>query len=155
MKRFLILAILVIFGITASAQSPWKGFTKQITPQLVADNAKSPLNGTYLFRFDLGLASPSIGFKLDEAGKISGVEGRPYSKLFAGILYTHVKPDGSRDWGVGGGITAPYDQGNYGAAVLFGYSVFKVGANVDFGIPFKQGISLLGGITVDLFNLTE
>ena len=155
MKRFLILAILVIFGITASAQSPWKGFTKQITPQLVADNAKAPLTGTYLFRFDVGLTCPSVGFKTNEEGKISGLEGKDFSKLFAGILYTHVKPDGSRDWGVGGGLTMPYGEGHYGGAVLVGYSVFRVGANVDFGVPIKQGLSLLGGITVDLFNLTE
>lgn len=155
MKRFLILAILVIFGITASAQSPWKGFTKEITPQLVADNAKSPLTGTYLFRFDVGLTCPSVGLKTDLDGKVIGLEGKDFSKLFAGILYTHVKPDGSRDWGVGGGLTMPYGEGHYGGAVLVGYSVFRVGANVDFGVPIKQGLSLLGGITVDLFNLTE
>ena len=155
MKRLLIVFALAVLTLGVSAQSPWKGFTKQITPQLVTETAKSPLTGTYLFRFDVGLTCPSIGLKTNEENKVTGIEGRDFSKLFAGILYTHVKPDGSRDWGVGGGITMPYSGGHYGGAVLVGYSVFRVGANVDFGVPFTQGLSLLGGITIDLFNLTE
>lgn len=154
-KLVILLPLFILLTAGVNAQSPWAGFTKKITPQLVTDNAKAPLTGTYLFRFDVGLTCPSVGFKTDEAGKITGLEGKDFSKLFAGILYTHVKPDGSRDWGVGGGLTVPYGEGHYGAAALVGYSVFRVGVNVDFGVPVKQGLSLLGGITVDLFNLTE
>lgn len=154
-KLIILLPLFLLLSAGLQAQSPWDGFTKKITPQLVADNARAPLTGTSLFRFDVGLTCPSIGFKTNEEGKITGVEGKDFSKLFAGIIFTHVKPDGFRDWGVGGGITAPYGEGHYGAAALVGYSVFRVGVNVDFGVPVKQGLSLLGGITVDLFNLTE
>lgn len=55
-KASMMLVLLFAIGIGASAQrSPWDGFTKKITPQLVADNAKAPLTGTSLFRFDVGL----------------------------------------------------------------------------------------------------
>ncbi len=155
-KIIILLPLLFLFSANTNAQSPWGGFTKKITPQLVTETAKSPLTGTYLFRFDVGLTCPSFGFKTDEEGKIIGTEGRDFSKLFAGLLFTHVKPDGSRDWGIGGGITVPYiEGGRYGAAILGGYSVFRVGVNYDFGLPAAAGLSFLGGITVDLFNLTD
>jgi hypothetical protein len=155
-RSAVVITLLFMISIGANAQSPFKGFFHEITPQLVADNAKAPVNGTWLVRWDVGLTCPAIGLKTDEAGKIIGTEGRDFSKLFGGFLFTHVKPDGMRDWGVGGGVTVPYiEGGRYGFAVLGGYSVFRVGFNYDFGLPAAQGISFLGGITVDLFNLTE
>ena len=157
MKRVCaIIALTGILSIGASAQGLFNGFINKITPQLVSETAKSPLTGTYLIRFDAGLTCPSFGLKTDETGKVIGIEGRDFSKLFGGLLFTHVKPNGSRDWGVGGGLTIPYiDGGRYGAAILGGYSVFRVGINYDFGLTPAQGLSFLGGITVDLFNLTE
>lgn len=151
-----VVTLLLALSLGANAQSPFKGFFHEITPQLVVDNAKAPLTGTWLVRWDVGLTCPAIGLKTDENGKVIGTKGRDFSKLFGGFLFTHVKPDGMRDWGIGGGVTVPYiEGGRYGLAVLGGYSVFRVGFNYDFGLPAAKGISFLGGITVDLFNLTE
>jgi hypothetical protein len=151
-----VITLLLMVGIGSYAQSPFKGFFHEITPQLIEGNAKAPLTGTWLVRWDVGLTCPAIGLKTDETGKVIGTEGRDFSKLFGGFLFTHVKPDGMRDWGVGGGVTVPYiEGGRYGFAVLGGYSVFRLGFNYDFGLPAAQGLSFLGGITVDLFNLTE
>lgn len=156
MKRLLFLSFLVLMTVSASAQGAFDGFFHKLTPQLVAENAKSPLTGTFLVRWDVGLVCPAVGFKVDETGKITGIEGKDFSKLFGGFLFTHVKPDGSRDWGAGLGITVPdYDGGRFGAALLGGYSVFRIGLNYDFGLSPAEGLSFLGGITIDLFNLTE
>lgn len=157
MKRITILIpLILLLSVGLRGQSLFKGFFDDITPQLVSETAKSPFTGTYLIRFDAGLTCPSFGLKTDEMGKVIGIEGRDFSKLFGGLLFTHVKPNGQRDWGVGGGLTIPYiDGGRYGAAILGGYSVFRVGINYDFGLTPAQGLSFLGGITVDLFNLTE
>jgi len=156
MKRLMLLTVVCLMTVGIHAQSLWDGFINEISPQLVADNAKSPLSGTYLIRLDVGLSCPSFGFKTNEEGKITGTEGRDYSKLFAGLLFTHVKPDGTRDWGIGGGVTIPYvEGGRYGFAILGGYSVFKVGIDYAFGLKPAQAVSFLGGLTVDLFNLTE
>lgn len=157
MKRVLILfALLCIILINAKSQnSPFRGFFNDITPQLVTDNAKSPIKGALLIRLDVGLVSPAFGFKVDESGAIAGIEPRVFSKTFAGLIFTHVKPSGTRDWGAGLGITAPNSEGRYGAALVGGYSVFKLGLNYDFGLSAAEGLSFLAGITVDLFNLTE
>lgn len=156
MKKLLILSVLFVLAVGVSAQSAFDGFFYKITPKLVAENAMSPLTGTFLVRWDVGLVCPAVGFKQDETGKITGIEGRDFSKLFGGFLFTHVKPDGSRDWGAGLGVTVPdFDGGRFGAALLGGYSVFRVGLNYDFGLSPAAGLSFLGGITIDLFNLTE
>lgn len=157
-KLLLILTLLSGPFITSQGQEnkPFKGFFKEITPQLVTENAKTSLNGTYLIRLDVGLTCPAVGFKTNEEGKIIGTEGRDFAKMFAGLLYTHVKPDGMRDWGAGAGISVPYnDDGRYGITLLGGYNIFKVGVDYSLGLPLAKGISFLGGITVDLFNLTE
>ena len=154
MKKLLAIFVLAVLTLSVSAQ--FKGFFDDITPQFVAENAKAPLTGTYMIRWDVGLVCPAFGLKQDETGKITGIEGRDFSKLFGGFLFTHVKPDGKRDWGAGIGFTIPdVDGGRFGAAVLGGYSIFRVGINYDFGLSPVQGLSILGGITVDLFNLTE
>ncbi len=98
MKRICaVLALVALISIGVSAQSPFKGFFDDITPQFVAENAKAPLTGTYMIRWDVGLVCPAFGLKQDETGKITGIEGRDFSKLFGGFLFTHVKPDGKRD----------------------------------------------------------
>lgn len=158
LKFLLIITLLSGPFIASQAQEnkPFKGFFNEITPQLVAENTRASLNGTYLIRLDVGLACPAVGFKTNEEGKIIGTEGRDYAKMFAGLLYTHVKPNGMRDWGAGAGISVPYNNdGKYGITLLGGYNIFKVGVDYSLGLPLAQGISFLGGITVDLFNLTE
>lgn len=157
MKRIVFILALIFLVVGVQAQnSPFAGFFHKTSPKLVAANAKFPLTGTWLIRWDVGLTCPSFGLKQDEIGKITGIEGRDYSKLFGGFLFTHIKPDGSRDWGAGAGISVPYiNGGKYGVAILGGYSVFRIGLNYDFGLTLPEGLSFLGGITVDLFNLTE
>ena len=161
MKRFLIIAILVIISVAVSAQSPARGFLKPVDKVLLTPDGnldRAFLEGSdVLLRFDVGLASPSLMFTFDEAGKIDGMKPAPFLKEAAGIFLKHYKPDLTQDWGVGLMLTLPPPGGggHYGAAIAGSYSIFKVGVNCDFGVPFKQGISLLTGITIDIFNNVE
>lgn len=157
MKRFLIIAILVILSVAAGAQSPMRGFLKPVDKVLVAPDGtldRAFLEGSdLLLRLDVGLASPALMFDLNEAGDIIGVKSAPFMKEAAGIFLKHYKLDLTQDWGVGLMLTLPPPAGGrYGAAIAGSYSIFKVGVNYDFGLPLKQGISILTGITIDIFN---
>ncbi len=160
MKRFLIIATLVIISVATSAQSPMRGFLKPVDKVLIAPDGtldRAFLEGSdLLLRFDVGLGSPSLIFDLDEAGNIKGVKTAAFLKEAAGLFLKHYKPDLTQDWGVGLMLTLPPPSGGrYGAAIAGSYSIFKVGVNYDFGLPLKQGISILTAITIDIFNNVE
>ena len=161
MKKLLIIFALIALTVGASAQSPARGFLKPVDKVLIAPDGnldRAFLEGSdLLLRFDMGLASPALMFDLDEAGKITGFKTAPFLKEAAGVFLKHYKPDLTQDWGVGLMLTLPPPGGGgrYGAAVAGSYSIFKVGVNCDFGVPFKEGLSILTGITIDIFNNVE
>ena len=157
MKRMGMLTAVVLMTVGLSAQSPARGFLKSVDKVLLASDGnldRSFLEGAdFLLRLDVGLASPALMFTFDESGKIDGMKAAPFLKEAAGVFLKHYKPDLTQDWGVGLMLTLPPPSGGrYGVAVAGSYSIFKVGVNCDFGVPFKQGVSLLTGITIDIFN---
>ena len=167
MKRICAIIAFVALVTGASAQSQWIGFkgffreSNATSIKMYVDQSgviKAPLTGVWQARFNTGMEAVALYPKLDEAGKMIGIDPRAFSKFIAGVFFTHTKPDGFQDWAAGAMVTIPnpasgYD--NYGIAIGGAYSIFKVGLNYDFGLPFKQGFAVLSGIKIDLFNVIQ
>lgn len=161
-KAAFLLAMVLALSFTFStqkteAQNPFKGFFKPLSADLVTGVQANPLkSGTWLARMDVGIGVPAFGFNTDEEGKITGIGEASFPKTFSGLLFTHIKTDGTKDWGTGLGLTIPTVEGDVFGVALFGaYNVFLVGINYDFGMPPAKGIKIFAGMNFDLFNLIE
>ena len=141
-ERYVLIAIMALVPSVAFGQ----GFLKPVTPQHVSDNIRADAKGIWEARFDVSMTAVSVyPFK--------GFDVKPLSKVGAGVFFTHFTPEAVRTFSVGALVTIPTINGEqYGFAIVGAYSIWKVGLNYDVGLPFKDGISILTGVTIDLFN---
>jgi hypothetical protein len=166
-KASMMLVLLFAIGIGASAQSQWigfKGFFRSTEPANLekyvgsvelSPGVKALSSGVWQARFNAGMEAVALYPKLDEAGKLIGLDPRDFTSFIFGVFFTHAKPDGFQDWSAGPFVALPniaagYER--YGIGVAGAYSVFKVGLKYDVGLPLKQGLCLMTGIKIDLFN---
>ena len=141
-ERYVLIAIMALVPSVASGQ----GFLRPVTPQHVSDNLRADAKGIWEARFDVAMTAVSVyPFK--------GFDVKPLSKVGAGVFFTHFTPEAVRTFSVGALVTIPTIEGErYGFAAVGAYSIWKVGVNYDVGLPFKDGISILTGVTIDVFN---
>lgn len=166
-KASMMLVLLFAIGIVASAQDPWigfKGFFRSTEPANleryvgtveVSPGVKALTSGAWQARFNAGMEAVALYPKLDEAGKMIGIDPREFSAFIFGLFFTHTQPDGFQDWSAGPFVAMPniaagYER--YGIGVAGAYSVFKVGLKYDVGLPLKEGLCVMTGIKIDLFN---
>lgn len=141
-ERYVLIAIMALVPSVASGQ----GFLRPVTPQHVSDNLRADAKGIWEARFDVAMTAVSVyPFK--------GFDVKPLSKVGAGVFFTHFTPEAVRTFSVGALVTIPTIEGErYGFAAVGAFSIWKVGINYDVGLPFKEGISLMTGVTIDVFN---
>ena len=147
-----------IMAVGVNAQGLFSGFTKPVTAETIKSLSKDQVAPVLKVRFDVSLIGMSTYFKLNEEGKIAGLDTPvPLSKVGAGLALTQFNTDASRRWAAGLAFTLPTATlgDRYGVAVMGSYSVFKVGINYDIGLKPKEGLSLLTGLSFDLFNLVQ
>lgn len=147
-----------IMAVGVNAQGLFSGFTKPVTVETIKTLSKDQVAPVLKVRFDVSLIGMSTYFKLNEEGKIAGLDTPvPLSKVGAGLALTQFNTDASRRWAAGLAFTLPTAAlgDRYGVAVMGSYSVFKVGINYDIGLKPKEGLSLLTGLSFDLFNLVQ
>lgn len=163
MKKVFFVSLLLCIGMMLSAQSKWVGF-QGFFEKTTAENVKAFTSdrafpaGVWQARFNTGIEALAIYPKLDDSGKMIGLDPRPFSKFAAGIFFSHTQPTGFQDWSAGLMVTIPnpatgYDK--YGLGIGGAYSIFKIGVNYDLGLPFKQGFSVLTGLKIDVFNVIQ
>jgi hypothetical protein len=155
MKKFkvLLVALVLLFASTTifAQEGIASGFLKPVTKEsLVADNGdKELISATWKLRLDasiVGLASYISDFG----------NPKPFAKMGIGPVFTRFDTDASRTWAVGAMLTIPTAElAHYGVAAVGSYSIFKLGLNYDFGVPFKDGFCILTGLSIDLFNVVQ
>jgi len=166
MKKFkvLLVALVLLFAGTtifaqeccqdkpkATADNMFSGFLKPVTEKslIVANGDKELISATWKLRLDaslIGLASYISDFG----------NPKPFAKLGIGPVFTRFDTDASRTWAAGAMLTIPTAElGRYGIAAVGSYSIFKLGLNYDFGVPFKDGFCILTGLSIDLFNVVQ
>jgi len=165
MKRLMLLTVVCLMTVGLHAQSQWVGFNGffKNTEPVNLKNAVEKVTGerdlktgVWQARFNTGMEAVALYPKLNEEGKMIGLDPREFSAFIFGIFFTHAKPDGFQDWSAGPFVALPnvaagYER--YGLGVAGAYSIFKVGLKYDVGLPLKEGLSLMTGIKIDLFNV--
>lgn len=166
-KLIILLPLFLLMTAGANAQDPWigfKGFFRSTEPANleryvgsveVSPGVKALTSGVWQARFNAGMEAVALYPKLDEAGKMIGIDPREFSAFIFGLFFTHTQSDGFQDWSAGPFVAMPniaagYER--YGIGVAGAYSVFKVGLKYDVGLPLKEGLCVMTGIKIDLFN---
>jgi len=167
MKRLLLIFAVALVTLTVTAQDPWigfKGFFRSTEPANLEryvgsvelpSGERALTSGAWQARFNAGMEAVALYPKLDEAGKMIGIDPREFSAFIFGLFFTHTQSDGFQDWSAGPFVAMPniaagYEK--YGIGFAGAYSVFKVGLKYDVGLPLKEGFSGMTGIKIDLFN---
>jgi hypothetical protein len=159
-KGLVMISLICLIPLAGKAQNPLtKGFLKPVTVEsLKAQTGDRELvSAQWKLRLDASVIGMASYLKLNEEGKIAGLATpEAFSKVGAGLVFTRFDTDASRTWAAGAAFTLPtIENGRYGLAALGSYSIFRVGLNYDFGVPFKQGFCVLTGLSLDLFNLVQ
>lgn len=158
LKKIAVIGLFISLTAGLSAQNPLlSGFTKKVTPELLKAGDRELVSAKWKLRLDASVIGMANYLKINEEGKVAGLDDPvPFSKVGAGLVFTRFDTDASRTWAAGAAFTIPTrEHGNYGVAALGSYSVFRVGLNYDFGLPFKRGFCILTGLSLDLFNLVQ
>jgi len=167
MKKLLLIFAVAALTLTVTAQDPWigfKGFFRSTEPANLEryvgsvelpSGERALTSGVWQARFNAGMEAVALYPKLDDAVKMIGIDPREFSAFIFGLFFTHTQSDGFQDWSAGPFVAMPniaagYER--YGIGVAGAYSVFKVGLKYDVGLPLKEGLCLMTGIKIDLFN---
>ena len=155
MRKVILVLLLMGLGLGLSAQSKWigfKGFFQPTTKENLQKYAgtKSLTDGVMQIRFDVGVTA--VGFYPGATDN----KVRAFSKTAGGLFFTHVQESGFSDWAVGAMILLPNtSEEKYGVGIAGALSIFKLGAGYDFGMPFKEGVSIWTGLQIDVFNVIQ
>lgn len=163
-KTAILIALLIVTTLVTYSQSKWigfKGFLQNTEPVNLERHmeqetgSKDLKSGVWQARFNTGLEAIAVYPKLDETGKMVGLDSRAFSAFIFGLFFTHAKPDGFQDWSAGPFVSLPniaagYDR--YGIGIAGAYSIFKLGLKYDIGLPPNRGLCFMTGIKIDVFN---
>ena len=134
MKNFILGSLLLTFAITINAQSPFKGFFKPVSTNLVFANQSAILGGTdiWLFRPSISLTAVAVQFGGGQPvmqtlssvgtgisyGNFTQIDGKPYCNYSVNVaLLTQIKIDGVTSANFGAALTGDVFNKLIGAGV--------------------------------------